>query len=154
VLSLQNYGIGIYSLIQGPEIVNGKKDFSNSLILIITSAAKGNEHHIEKATHTYPIYARNAVFLFPKKRAQIQCTKSSVVIAAACHQKNSIMPRVRSLRVMFVGDGSMSIEAACIIPEMVNAAQSWVYEDKFVPRWIFSPSTRAPVNELRVCRGC
>jgi len=70
-------------------MVNGNGDVSPILIFIITSPAHGKENQKEHTTQIYPRVLMNMLFVFgdPKVVFHRHCTKSSMVIATACHMK-------------------------------------------------------------------
>lgn len=86
----------------------------------------------------------------PESFFQSHCTKSSVVIAAACHRKNAITPTVHSAEVMLEGCGRSNIDCACMKPDIANASHTWRYEERFVPLGIDRKSTMKPVALVRL----
>lgn len=71
------------------------------------------------------------------------------MIANARQRKKRSIPRVHSAVVMLSGWGSTNTLLACMVPEMVKASQSCVYEEMVVPRLMFSIEMKAVVCAVR-----
>lgn len=104
-------------------IEDGKGVSSPILRRSITSPAMGRDTQNEQTTQIYPT---TEIHMPVFGQGKIQIIKSSRVIMAACQTKKQTTPKVRSLREMFNGDGRITIDPACMTPEMKKAVHRWV----------------------------
>lgn len=132
----------------GRKTENGSGESCPILNLRKTPPACGSEYQNEQTTHMYPNHGcQEPPACPPVIRPYAHCTKSSTLIANACHRKKTISPTVLSAKLMLTEDGSITMDPACITAEMVKAIHRCEYEYNVDP--FVSPKRRdAAVEKL------